>query len=100
MVLAVSVAGCWAMWKALIQRRYAETAGQLALSLDDSFPNLPAWRLGVPVLAARDAAPVEYRYVWAGRGAGKPQWERGPRRRLPRPAPGEWRWTEDFWRGI
>lgn len=33
MVLAVSVAGCWAMWKALVQRRYAETAGQLALSL-------------------------------------------------------------------
>jgi hypothetical protein len=33
MVLAVSVAGCWAMWKALVQRRYTETAGQLALSL-------------------------------------------------------------------
>ncbi|HEY0277572.1 MAG TPA: hypothetical protein VGC32_04825 [Solirubrobacterales bacterium] len=33
MVLAVSVSGCWAMWKALVQRRYAETAGQLALSL-------------------------------------------------------------------
>jgi hypothetical protein len=33
MVLAISVAGCWAMWKALVQRRYAETAGQLALSL-------------------------------------------------------------------
>ncbi|MBA3867105.1 MAG: hypothetical protein H0X42_12300 [Solirubrobacterales bacterium] len=33
MVLAVSVAGMWAMWKALVQRRYAETAGQLALSL-------------------------------------------------------------------
>jgi hypothetical protein len=33
MVLAVSVAGIWAMWKALVQRRYAETAGQLALSL-------------------------------------------------------------------
>jgi hypothetical protein len=33
MVLAVSIAGCWAMWKALVQRRYAETAGQLALSL-------------------------------------------------------------------
>ncbi|HEY5332176.1 MAG TPA: hypothetical protein VIJ21_01405, partial [Solirubrobacterales bacterium] len=31
MVLAVSVSGCWAMWKALVQRRYAETAGQLAL---------------------------------------------------------------------
>ncbi|MBS1861971.1 MAG: type IV secretion system protein [Actinobacteria bacterium] len=33
MVLAVSVTGMWAMWKALVQRRYAETAGQLALSL-------------------------------------------------------------------
>ena len=33
MVLAISAAGLWAMWKALIQRRYAETAGQLALSL-------------------------------------------------------------------
>lgn len=33
MVLAVSVAGLWAMWKALVQRRYSETAGQLALSL-------------------------------------------------------------------
>jgi hypothetical protein len=33
MVLAISVAGLWAMWKALIQRRYAETAGRLALSL-------------------------------------------------------------------
>jgi hypothetical protein len=33
MVLAVSVVGLWAMWKALVQRRYAETASQLALSL-------------------------------------------------------------------
>jgi hypothetical protein len=33
MVLAVSVAAFWAMWKALVQRRYAETASQLALSL-------------------------------------------------------------------
>jgi hypothetical protein len=33
MVLAVSVTGMWAMWKALVQRRYAETAGQLGLSL-------------------------------------------------------------------
>ena len=33
MVLAVSVSGLWAMWKALVQRRYSETAGQLALSL-------------------------------------------------------------------
>jgi hypothetical protein len=33
MVLAVSVAALWAMWKALVQRRYAETASQLALSL-------------------------------------------------------------------
>jgi hypothetical protein len=33
MVLAFSFAGIWAMWKALVQRRYAETAGQLALSL-------------------------------------------------------------------
>jgi hypothetical protein len=33
LVLGVAVAGCWAMWKALVQRRYAETAGSLALSL-------------------------------------------------------------------
>jgi hypothetical protein len=33
MMLAVSVASGWAMWKALVQRRYAETASQLALSL-------------------------------------------------------------------
>lgn len=33
LVLAISVAGAWAMWKALVQRRYAETAGALALSL-------------------------------------------------------------------
>jgi hypothetical protein len=33
MVLAVSVSALWAMWKALVQRRYAETASQLALSL-------------------------------------------------------------------
>jgi hypothetical protein len=33
MVLAVSAVALWAMWKALIQRRYAETASQLALSL-------------------------------------------------------------------
>jgi len=33
LVLAVAVAGIWAMWKALVQRRYAETAGALGLSL-------------------------------------------------------------------
>ncbi len=33
LVLAVAVAGSWAMWKALVQRRYSETAGALALSL-------------------------------------------------------------------
>jgi hypothetical protein len=33
LVLAVAVAGMWAMWKALVQRRYAETAGALGLSL-------------------------------------------------------------------
>ncbi|MGH2939218.1 MAG: hypothetical protein ACRDPE_13995 [Solirubrobacterales bacterium] len=33
MVLAVSGAALWAMWKALVQRRYAETASQLSLSL-------------------------------------------------------------------
>jgi hypothetical protein len=33
LVLAVAVVGIWAMWKALVQRRYAETAGALALSL-------------------------------------------------------------------
>jgi hypothetical protein len=33
LVLAVSVLGIWAMWKALVQRRYSETAGALGLSL-------------------------------------------------------------------
>jgi hypothetical protein len=33
LVLAVAVAGVWAMWRALVQRRYSETAGSLALSL-------------------------------------------------------------------
>ena len=33
LVLAVAVTGCWAMWKALVQRRYSETAGALGLSL-------------------------------------------------------------------
>jgi len=33
LALAVSVAGLWAMWRALVQRRYAESAGALALSL-------------------------------------------------------------------
>jgi len=33
MALAVTAAGVWAMWKALVQRRYAETAGALGLSL-------------------------------------------------------------------
>lgn len=33
LVVAVTVVGMWAMWRALIQRRYAETAGTLAVSL-------------------------------------------------------------------
>ncbi len=33
LVAAVVLAGCWAMWKALIQRRYTETAGALTASL-------------------------------------------------------------------
>lgn len=33
LVLAVTVVGMWAMWRALIQRRYAQTAGTLAVSL-------------------------------------------------------------------
>ncbi len=33
LVLAISVVGIWAMWRALVQRRYAETAGALGLSL-------------------------------------------------------------------
>jgi len=33
LVLAIAVVGIWAMWKALVQRRYSETAGALALSL-------------------------------------------------------------------
>ena len=33
LVAMVVVVGCWAMWKALVQRRYTETAGALAVSL-------------------------------------------------------------------
>jgi hypothetical protein len=33
LVLAVALAGIWAMWRALVQRRYVETVGALALSL-------------------------------------------------------------------
>lgn len=33
MVIAITLAGCWAMWRALIQRRYTETTGALAMSL-------------------------------------------------------------------
>jgi hypothetical protein len=33
LALAVAIAGVWAMWRALVQRRYAETAGALGLSL-------------------------------------------------------------------
>jgi hypothetical protein len=33
LVLAIAVVGVWAMWKALVQRRYSETAGALGLSL-------------------------------------------------------------------
>ncbi len=33
LIVAVVLAGCWAMWKVLVQRRYTETAGALALSL-------------------------------------------------------------------
>jgi hypothetical protein len=33
LVLAISLVGMWAMWRALVQRRYSETAGALALSL-------------------------------------------------------------------
>jgi hypothetical protein len=33
LVAAIVLAGCWAMWKALVQRRYTETAGALGISL-------------------------------------------------------------------
>jgi TrbL/VirB6 plasmid conjugal transfer protein len=33
LVVALALAGLWAMWKALVQRRYVETAGALAVSL-------------------------------------------------------------------
>jgi TrbL/VirB6 plasmid conjugal transfer protein len=33
LVAAIVLAGCWAMWQALVQRRYTETAGALAVSL-------------------------------------------------------------------
>jgi hypothetical protein len=33
LIAAVVLVGCWAMWKALVQRRYTETAGALAVSL-------------------------------------------------------------------
>ena len=33
MAIAVTLTGCWAMWHALVQRRYTETAGALGMSL-------------------------------------------------------------------
>jgi hypothetical protein len=33
LIAMVTLVGCWAMWKALVQRRYTETAGALAVSL-------------------------------------------------------------------
>jgi hypothetical protein len=33
MVVAILIAGIWGIWKALVQRRYTETAGALALSV-------------------------------------------------------------------
>jgi hypothetical protein len=33
LVLAITVAGLWAMWRSLVQRRHSETVGALALSL-------------------------------------------------------------------
>jgi hypothetical protein len=33
LVVTICVVGLWAMWRALVQRRYAETAGALAMSL-------------------------------------------------------------------
>jgi hypothetical protein len=33
LVVAIVLTGLWAMWKALVQRRYTETAGALALSI-------------------------------------------------------------------
>ena len=33
MVVAILIAGIWAIWKALVQRRYSETAGALAISV-------------------------------------------------------------------
>src|SRR4051794_33765587 len=33
MVAAILIAGIWAIWKALVQRRYTETAGALAVSV-------------------------------------------------------------------
>jgi hypothetical protein len=33
LIAVITLTGCWAMWKALVQRRYAETAGALAVSL-------------------------------------------------------------------
>ena len=33
MVVAILIAGIWGIWKALVQRRYTETAGALAVSV-------------------------------------------------------------------
>src|SRR3954452_22873123 len=33
MVVAILIAGLWGIWKALVQRRYTETAGALATSV-------------------------------------------------------------------
>ena len=46
MVAAILIAGIWGIWKALVQRRYTETAGALAISvvfvLDRAVLRLPA----------------------------------------------------------
>ena len=53
MVVAILVAGIWGIWKALVQRRYTETAGALAVSVrvrrssrcsSSTSPNAPSAR--------------------------------------------------------
>ena len=67
--LAVAVAGIWAMWKALVQRRYSETAGALGLSPDLRRPRALLRR---PAGDARSAASRSGRTRCRGRSCRSP----------------------------
>ena len=69
LVLAIAVAGIWAMWKALVQRRYSETAGALG-ALADLRRRSPC--SSSPSRARRSAAPRSGRTRCRGRSSRSP----------------------------